>query len=124
MTAGSGRRAVRVLLDLLVPQALLARRGTLARRAIEARRVRLGLRVRSARRVPVARLSLALVYWLAKERGDLTRRGSLIDGIGDTAWVAVGLGYAGPWWWPMAVLTAVIAGAVLRQWTIERGRNA
>lgn len=70
-----------------------------------------------------ARLALSLAYWLAKEAGDLRRGGGLWDGLGDAAWVGVGLAYAGPWWWPVAVLAAVIVGAVLRQSTFERGAD-
>lgn len=45
----------------------------------------------------VARLVLVAVYWLAKERGDLTRGGTLADGIEDTACVGLGCWTFSPW---------------------------
>ena len=44
-----------------------------------------------------ARLALVAVYWLAKERGDLTRGGTLADGIEDTACVGLGCFVWSPW---------------------------
>lgn len=46
----------------------------------------------------------ALVYWLAKERGDLRRGGSLWDGVEDTLCVWIGCAYLGQWWWNLMVL--------------------
>lgn len=53
----------------------------------------------------IARLGLALIYWMAKERGDLKRGGTVADGVEDTALVWLGAWY-GPAWWPFAVLAA------------------
>ena len=53
---------------------------------------------------------VALIYWLAKERGDLRRGGSLWDGIEDAICVSLGAWY-GAVWWPVAVLAA--AGIIL-----------
>ena len=49
------------------------------------------------------RLTVTLAYWALKERGDLTRGGTLVDGLEDTALVGLGTWY-GPAWWPWAVL--------------------
>ncbi|MFC3169206.1 hypothetical protein [Paracoccus fontiphilus] len=62
-----------------------------------------------------ARLAIGIAYWLAKERGDLRRGGSLRDGLADAALVAVGAFYAGPRWWPCLVFAAVCVGAVIRE---------
>jgi hypothetical protein len=50
-----------------------------------------------------AALVLALVYWLAKERGDLRRGGDLRDGVEDALMVSLGAFY-GPWWWPAVMI--------------------
>lgn len=49
---------------------------------------------------------VAAVYWLAKERGDLRRGGTLADGLEDAALVALGSLYPGPWLAPVAALAA------------------
>lgn len=49
------------------------------------------------------RLAIALIYWAVKERGDLTRGGTLADGIEDAAMVWLGTWY-GPAWWPWAII--------------------
>lgn len=48
-------------------------------------------------------LALGVLYWLAKERGDLRRGGDLKDGIEDALMVSMGAWY-GPWWWPAAMI--------------------
>ena len=53
---------------------------------------------------------VALIYWLAKERGDLRRGGDVWDGIEDAICVSLGAWY-GAIWWPVAVL--VSAGIIL-----------
>jgi hypothetical protein len=50
-----------------------------------------------------AALALALVYWLAKERGDLRRGGDMRDGLEDALMVSLGAFY-GPWWWPAVMI--------------------
>lgn len=67
-----------------------------------------------------ARLAVAVAYWWAKERGDLRRGGSLRDGLIDAAFVGVGAFYEGPRWWPIAVLTTVALGALIRESKRER----
>lgn len=62
-----------------------------------------------------ARLLITAGYWLAKERGDLKRGGSLRDGLVDAAFVGVGAFYSGPRWWPVAVMLVVGVGAVIRE---------
>ena len=52
--------------------------------------------------LPAAYL-LGLVYWLAKERGDLRRGGDLRDGLEDAVMVSLGAFY-GPWWWPAVMI--------------------
>ncbi len=61
------------------------------------------------------RLSIAMAYWAVKERGDLKRGGNLRDGLVDAALVAYGACYQGPRWWPVALLLAVCAGAVVKE---------
>lgn len=61
------------------------------------------------------RLSLAVAYWCAKERGDLRRGGSLRDGLIDAAFVGVGAFYTGARWWPLAVILTVAVGAWLKE---------
>lgn len=61
---------------------------------------------------PAAALRLGLAYWLAKERADLKRGGSVRDGLTDTAFVAAGAFY-GESWWPLAVLAAATLAALL-----------
>lgn len=63
-----------------------------------------------------ARLALAALYWIAKERGDLRRGGSLRDGLIDAAFVGVGCFYTGDRWWPVAVMLTAAVGA----WVKER----
>ncbi|MFV0409457.1 MAG: hypothetical protein ACK5LJ_07085 [Paracoccus sp. (in: a-proteobacteria)] len=65
------------------------------------------------------RLLIAVMYWLIKERGDVRRGGGLRDGLVDTALVGVGAFYAGPRWWPVAVMAVITLGAILK----ERGRK-
>ena len=48
-------------------------------------------------------LALGVLYWLAKERGDLWRGGDIKDGLEDAVMVSLGAWY-GPWWWPAVVL--------------------
>ena len=63
-----------------------------------------------------AALSVALAYWLLKERGDLKRGGAVLDGLEDTAMVALGT-YYGPVWWPPLMLACggiVMISRVLR----------
>ena len=62
---------------------------------------------------PVSVLVISVVYWLLKERADLYRGGTWRDGLTDTFFVALGAFY-GPWWWPLAVFGAVIAGLTFR----------
>lgn len=52
-------------------------------------------------------LGVAVAYWLAKERGDLTRGGGIFDGIEDALMVWIGTAY-GPWWW-LFLMAAVMA---------------
>lgn len=63
----------------------------------------------------LARLALTAVYWLAKERGDLRRGGTLKDGLIDAAFVGVGAFYAGPRWWPVVVMMTVACGALIKE---------
>ena len=63
-----------------------------------------------------AALVLALIYWTAKERGDLRRGGRLWDGVEDATCVSLGAWY-GVIWWPAAVLVAaaiIMASAAVR----------
>lgn len=53
---------------------------------------------------------LALLYWAAKEAGDLRRGGKLWDGAEDALCVSLGAWY-GAAWWPFAILLA--AGIIL-----------
>lgn len=55
-------------------------------------------------------LGLAVVYWLAKEHGDLLRGGAWADGAEDTVMVAFGAWY-GPWWWPPMLI--ICAGYIM-----------
>ena len=60
-------------------------------------------------------ISVALAYWLLKERGDL-KRGAWLDGLEDAAMVALGT-YYGPAWWPPLMLACglvVMISRVLR----------
>lgn len=57
-----------------------------------------------------AAIFVGLVYWIAKERGDLRRGGAWRDGVEDTLFVAMGALY-GLWWWPLFILAA--AGAIM-----------
>lgn len=50
-------------------------------------------------------LAVAVIYWTAKERGDLRRGGLMWDGIEDALCVSLGAWY-GVIWWPAAVLVA------------------
>ncbi len=60
---------------------------------------------------------VAVVYWLAKERGDLRRGGGWLDGAEDAAMVSLGAWY-GAAWWPALVIGAgavmMVSGAVRR----------
>ena len=49
---------------------------------------------------------LAALYWLLKERGDLTRGGAVWDGLEDTVMVAFGAWY-GAAWWPAMICAAM-----------------
>lgn len=49
---------------------------------------------------------LALVYWLAKERGDLTRGGTFWDGAEDTVMVSLGAWYGAVWWPALVIVSA------------------
>ncbi len=60
-------------------------------------------------------LAIAVAYWLVKERGDLRRRGAVLDGLEDALMVCLGAFYTGPWWWPAAVLAGA-AGVMLSRW--------
>lgn len=71
-----------------------------------------------------ARLVLTVVYWILKERGDLRRGGSLRDGIVDAALVGVGAFYSGPRWWPIAVIIAIAAGAIIKEARPTTAKNA
>ena len=62
-----------------------------------------------------ARLALAALYWVAKERGDLRRGGALRDGIVDTAFVGVGCFYDGSRHWPVAVMLTAAVGAWIKE---------
>ena len=60
--------------------------------------------------------AIALVYWLAKERGDLRRGGKFWDGVEDAICVSLGAWY-GVWWWPLAICGAgviILASAAVR----------
>ena len=61
----------------------------------------------------LAALSVALAYWLLKERGDLARGGAWLDGLEDTAMVAIGT-YYGPVWWPPLMLACGLVVMVSR----------
>lgn len=58
---------------------------------------------------------LALPVYAAKEALDLRRGGRWRDGLVDLGFVALGLCYAGPWWWPVLALAGIAAGAVIRE---------
>lgn len=58
----------------------------------------------------LCRLAVGLIYLAVKELGDLSRGGSVRDGIEDAALVALGLFYAGQWFAP---LLALLIGAYL-----------
>lgn len=60
-----------------------------------------------------AALSVALAYWLLKERGDLKRGGAVLDGLEDTAMVALGT-YYGPVWWPPLMLACGLVVMISR----------
>lgn len=62
----------------------------------------------------VARAAVPVAYWLTKERSDLRRGGSLLDGLVDAGFVGLGMLY-GAWWWPAAVLGLATGGALLRR---------
>ena len=62
-----------------------------------------------------ARLALAALYWVAKERGDLRRGGALRDGLVDTALVGVGCFYDGSRHWPVAVMLTAAVGAWIKE---------
>ena len=62
-----------------------------------------------------ARLALAALYWVAKERGDLRRGGALRDGLVDTALVGVGCFYAGPRHWPVMAMAAICFSAFIKE---------
>lgn len=62
-----------------------------------------------------ARLGLAVAYWIAKERGDLRRGGSVRDGLIDAAFVGVGAFYDGSRAWPVAVVLTVSLGAWIKE---------
>jgi hypothetical protein len=49
-----------------------------------------------------AAVPLALVYWLVKEKGDLARGGSILDGLEDAVMVSLGAWY-GAVWWPLMI---------------------
>jgi hypothetical protein len=49
-----------------------------------------------------AGLMVAVVYWLAKEWGDLRRGGAILDGLEDTVMVWLGTWY-GAFWWPFVI---------------------
>lgn len=62
-------------------------------------------------------LAVAVIYWTAKERGDLRRGGLMWDGIEDALCVSLGAWY-GVIWWPAAVLVAaaiILASAAARK---------
>lgn len=65
-------------------------------------------------------LLVAAVYWWIKERGDLRRGGAWRDGLVDTGFVALGTLYAGPLWWPLAVLAAAGGAAAIRSAAWQR----
>jgi len=57
--------------------------------------------------------ALALVYWLAKERGDLRRGGRWWDGAEDAVMVSLGAWY-GAAWWPVLICGAGLYVMVAR----------
>lgn len=63
--------------------------------------------------LPIARAGIPLVYWLAKERGDIRRGGSVLDGLTDAGFVALGAAYGGASW-PATVLGAAVCVTILR----------
>lgn len=63
------------------------------------------------------RALIALVYWLAKERGDLSRGGSLRDGLIDAAAV-----WAGAYMVELWVAVMVLATAAVGAWIKETRR--
>ena len=50
-------------------------------------------------------LGVAVLYWIAKEAGDLRRGGRFWDGIEDAACVYLGT-FCGPLWWPIVALAS------------------
>lgn len=66
-----------------------------------------------------AGLLFGFAYWLIKERKDLRRNGSLMDGLIDTGFVLVGTQYSGPEWWPITIVLLAGFGGVLKE-TVRR----
>ncbi len=60
-------------------------------------------------------LAIGVLYWIAKERGDLRRGGALSDGIEDALGVAMGGLYGFPHW-PEGVLATAFGVMVLSHW--------
>lgn len=60
-------------------------------------------------------LVFAGIYWFAKERQDLRRKGNWADGVVDTGAVLLGTLYSGPIWWPISVLFLAGIGGVLNE---------
>jgi hypothetical protein len=54
------------------------------------------------------RFAIPVIYWALKEWGDLRRGGSILDGLVDTGFVALGAIYAGQVWWPALVLASAL----------------
>ena len=62
-----------------------------------------------------ARLGIAVFYWIAKERNDLKKGGTLKDGLVDAAFVGVGSFYDGSRWFPIACIITLAIGAWLKE---------
>lgn len=60
-------------------------------------------------------LVFAGLYWFAKERQDLRRKGNWVDGVVDTCAVLIGTLYAGPIWWPTSIMILAGVGGVLNE---------
>jgi hypothetical protein len=60
-------------------------------------------------------LVIGLVYWLAKEEGDIKRGGKVWDGVEDALMVAMGAWY-GAVWWPVLILCSAAYIMVVDAW--------
>lgn len=69
--------------------------------------------------------AVAALYWFLKERKDLRRKGALIDGLIDTAFVTLGaVTYAGDWRWPVLVLAGSACLSIIHEVHKRLERNS